>query len=202
MKAHEQDELWFQGISAHERCSPNSYLLEIDRRDPQRRPTRRRHDIFPRPNPPDEEDRDAGVVAVVCDSMCFLSPCSTRVQEREAREQEELNVLAETDPAEYDRRIKEWHERKMEERERGERGGAAGEVAAGAGGRAGGRGDLGLEGGHGGDGEDASADMERRKSLARERRSKRYVDASSPSSRKSSSIPRVNQSPALSSAQF
>lgn len=76
------------------------------------------------------------------------------IQDRDAKEQEELNLLADTDPAEYDRRIKEWHKKKLEIRERGGVGG-------------GGVGD-GLE-------LDYAGNLERRKSLARERRDARYA---------------------------
>lgn len=71
-------------------------------------------------------------------------------QEKEAREQQELNELADSDPAEYDRRIKEWHKRKIEGRD-------------------------GTSSSLGGDAVDhtESGDLERRKSLARERRSER-----------------------------
>lgn len=71
-------------------------------------------------------------------------------QEKEAREQQELNELADSDPAEYDRRIKEWHKRKIEGRD-------------------------GTSSNLGGDAVDhtESGDLERRKSLARERRSAR-----------------------------
>lgn len=79
---------------------------------------------------------------------------STPLQEKEAKEQQDLNTLADTDPEEYDRRIKEWHKRKIEGRD-------------GPGGRGGGVG--------GGDESDRkrSGDLERRKSLARERRDAR-----------------------------
>lgn len=77
-------------------------------------------------------------------------------QEREAKEQQELNDLADTDPAEYDRRIKEWRKRKLEGRD-------------GSAGRGVGGGD-----GDGGADIDEIGDVERRKSLARERREARY----------------------------
>lgn len=78
-------------------------------------------------------------------------------QEKEARLQEELNLLAETDPAEYDRRIKQWHKEKMDLWESNDRG---------AGASAGGEEDRGED--------DISANLERRKSLARERRITRH----------------------------
>ena len=77
-------------------------------------------------------------------------------QERQAKEQQELNDLADTDPAEYDRRIKEWRKRKLEGRD-------------GSAGRGVGGGD-----GDGGADIDEIGDVERRKSLARERREARY----------------------------
>lgn len=85
-------------------------------------------------------------------SSLWHPPCLP-VQDREAKEQEELNILADTDPVEYDRRIKEWHKKKLEIRERG------------------GVGDEGV-----GDGLelDFAGNLERRKSLARERRDARY----------------------------
>lgn len=75
-------------------------------------------------------------------------------QEKEAREQQELNDLADSDPAEYDRRIKEWQKRKIEGRD-----GTSSNLSVGG----------------GGDGVDQTqnGDLERRKSLARERRAAR-----------------------------
>lgn len=73
------------------------------------------------------------------------------LQEKEAKEQKELNELADNDPAEYDRRIKEWHKKKMDSKDP----------------RGAGRGDKG-----GSDG-DLSENLERRKSLARQRRDAR-----------------------------
>lgn len=72
-------------------------------------------------------------------------------QEREAKEQQELNELADTDPAEYDRRIKKWYKRKMDGRD----------ASSG-----------GLDIGAGGD-QERSGELDRRKSLARERRDAR-----------------------------
>ena len=70
-------------------------------------------------------------------------------QEKEAKEQQELNELADSDPAEYDRRIKEWQKRKIE-------------------GRDGTSSNLDVDVDH-----TQSGDLERRKSLARERRDAR-----------------------------
>lgn len=84
---------------------------------------------------------------------CPAPPRSTRArQEKEAKEQQELNELADTDPQEYDRRIKEWHKKKVEGRDGG-----------------------GLETTDVGDAVDRqlTGDLERRKSLARERRNAR-----------------------------
>lgn len=78
----------------------------------------------------------------------------TTRQEKDAKEQRDLNELAETDPAEYDRRIKEWHKRKMEERDGISR-------------------SLDAEDGDDPD-QDQKGDLERRKALARERRDARY----------------------------
>lgn len=76
------------------------------------------------------------------------------IQEKEAREQQELNELADSNPAEYDRRIKEWQKRKIEGRD-----GTSSSLSVGG----------------GGDGVDQTqnGDLERRKSLARERRAAR-----------------------------
>lgn len=68
-----------------------------------------------------------------------------------------MNLLADTDPAEYDKRIKEWHKRQLEAREKGARG----------------------SGGDSRVSEDRrdteqSGDLGLRKSLARERRAARY----------------------------
>ncbi|CAM9252372.1 unnamed protein product [Ectocarpus sp. 12 AP-2014] len=73
-------------------------------------------------------------------------------KEKEAREQQEMNELADSDPAEYDRRMKEWHKRKIEGRD-------------------------GTSSSLGSDAVDhtESGDLKRRKSLARERRSARRV---------------------------
>lgn len=71
------------------------------------------------------------------------------IQEKEAKEQQELNELADSDPAEYDRRIKEWHKRKIEGR-----GGTSSNL------------DVHVD-------QTQSGDLERRKSLARERREAR-----------------------------
>lgn len=80
---------------------------------------------------------------------------SHRSQEREAQEQQELNELAETDPAEYDRRIQVWLKRKQDEKDSARRGQVAPENGDG----------LGV---------DSTLSLERRKALARERRDARY----------------------------
>lgn len=83
----------------------------------------------------------------------LLTP-SHHFQEKDTREQQELNELADSDPAEYDRRIKAWHKRKIEGRD-----GTSSSLNA----------------GDDGDGVDQTqnGDLERRKALARERRDAR-----------------------------
>ncbi|CAM9618041.1 unnamed protein product [Pylaiella littoralis] len=76
------------------------------------------------------------------------------VKEKDTREQQELNELADSDPAEYDRRIKAWHKRKIEGRD-----GTSSSLNAGDDG--------------GGVDQTQNGDLERRKALARERRDAR-----------------------------
>eukprot|EP00903_Cladosiphon_okamuranus_P007797 g7546.t1 len=70
-------------------------------------------------------------------------------KEKDAKEQQELNELADSDPAEYDRRVKEWHKRKIEGRD-----GTSSSL------------DVHVD-------QTQRGDLERRKSLARERREAR-----------------------------
>ncbi|CAM9398800.1 unnamed protein product [Chrysoparadoxa australica] len=66
-----------------------------------------------------EKERQKAIEAQSVEDAARLK---AEAKAKEEREQKELNDLAETDPDEYDRRIKIWHSRKLEEAARGDKG--------------------------------------------------------------------------------